>query len=252
MLFGDKTDAVEYSEWQQRDWVELEPGTIVVLREHEDLPGYRKYWSTVMDDYVGQQAMIVRRIPDKSVPKQSKLCPIYEVEVLSNHWMYRWRQCSMEVVEGIGVAEVIEPEEKGTEEDIMGKLTKAFGTIKKETVHGAKVASAQEVAEGMVSITKELAGDHYPLQIGETDLGKAAEPWVLAAACIVAADVFEDRLPKAQEVRAVAQLALQGTSKDGAKVFTSKLAPLFERLGALAKDLPAGLLEGAGGGSEAE
>ena len=105
----------------------------------------------------------------------------------------------------------------------------------------------------MVAITKELAGEHYPIQIGDSDLGKAAEPWVLAAACVVAADVFGERLPKAKEVRAVARLALQGTSKDGAKVFTAELAPLFERIGSLAADIPAGLLEGVGiGGSGSE
>jgi hypothetical protein len=78
---------------------------------------------------------------------------------------------------------------------------------------GAKVAASTKASKVCVAAVRKMLGANYPTFF-QAGLGKQIEPFAAAyLVCLLAAS-FSDKIPNAEQVKAVAEYAMEGTSRD--------------------------------------
>ena len=90
---------------------------------------------------------------------------------------------------------------------------------------GAKVAASTKASKVCVAAVRKALGKDYP-EFFKSGVGKQMEPFAASYLIQLLAVAFGDRLPYADKVRAVAEYAMEGTSRDALEPLIERLEPL--------------------------
>lgn len=115
-------------------------------------------------------------------------------------------------------------------------LSTAFDTIKKATIHGTKVAAADEAANLML----ELASTLFPVQaafLSDSENGRIALKYMTASTLITFIDYGVVPIEGAEGIRRAAELVLEATARDGVQPMLAKITPILTKLAAQGRNL---------------
>ena len=139
------------------------------------------------------------------------------------------RRICVELKDEVSSEEKQSKERFEMEQKIMKEVKNTGSELASAGLEGLKQAGAQEVSERMISIVRSRLGDAYP-KLLDNSIGRKAEPLVLAGVIHLAAGMFSDKIPQAENLRLNCKRVVTAEMKDNGREFFDIVVPLLAEL----------------------